>query len=103
MHHADFKRGDLEFSVYGRTWQSAEALNRGTIHKRNTNETPQFMDEIGHDYRLSRYDKAARNTGLGLSFLNLPGFERDLYGNLRGQDRAWDRGAIEHVLEDEQN
>jgi hypothetical protein len=89
--------GSLELSLFGRKWPNAEALNRATIYKHNTSAPPRFQDEARHDYRLAPNDQVARNTGLDLSFLDLPGLEQDLYGNPRGHGGTWDRGAIEYA------
>lgn len=91
----------LRISYLGRSWANAEALNAGTRYKGNTFAIPSFEDSVRHDYRLKPTDAAARNQGADLSFLNLPGLERDMCGNIRGADGAWDMGAIETPPADE--
>jgi hypothetical protein len=57
------------------------------------------VDAATLDFRLAEADTVARGTGTNLTVLNLPGFDRDMYGNLRGESRKWDRGALVYDAE----
>ncbi len=84
------------FSVNGAGYANAEAYNAATKYKHSTSAVPAFMDAAAYDYRLSGSDTVARNKGINLSFLNLPGINEDLMGNPRGAGGAWDIGALEY-------
>src|SRR5262249_13660200 len=94
---ASGKFGTTEFSAFGVQWADGDAMSRSTIYIHNTSKAPRFVDEVNHDYRLADDDHVARDTGVDLSFLGLPGLDTDLYGHRRGFGRGWDRGALEWV------
>jgi hypothetical protein len=78
---------------------NAEAVNAASGYASNASALPTFVDAATLDFRLAEADTVARGTGTNLTVLNLPGFDRDLYGNLRGESRKWDRGALVYGAE----
>jgi hypothetical protein len=89
-----------EFGYLG-TKPNAEAINAATGYKTNTSRLPSFRSPSTYDYRPSDTDRVLRDTGTNWSALaialGLPDYNLDLYGNVRGADGAWDRGAFEYA------
>ena len=80
----------------GVTYDNAELFNNATIYNSNTSAQPSFMSVAGKDFRLSSSDTAAKNKGANLLGI-APDIDKDLMGNIRGQDGAWDIGAFEET------
>ncbi len=83
------------FGVLG-SYPNAEAYNAATKYKHNSGTVPSMVNAEAYDYRPTASDTVARNKGVNLSFLNVPGINQDVMGNPRGAGGAWDIGAFEY-------
>ena len=84
----------------GATYYGAGAFNAAGIenYTNNSSANPSFINSAGNDFRLASDDTVAMDKGMDLSYLtNLCSTNLlvDLWGNLRGQNSAWDVGAME--------
>jgi hypothetical protein len=66
-------------------------------YSHNIGIQPKFVSVSGLDFSLAIDDMAAKDKGVDLSFLGLPGIDKDLAGNQRGQGGIWDIGALEYT------
>lgn len=82
----------------GTVYANSESLNSATGLSGNTSVVPALLSTNQYDFRLAESDTVARNKGYSLSSLTnvFPELMRDLWGNTRGSDSAWDIGANEY-------
>ncbi|MCC7374073.1 MAG: LamG domain-containing protein [Verrucomicrobiales bacterium] len=82
----------------GTVYANSESLNTATGLQGNTSATPGLASINDYDFRLTSADAVARNKGFNLGALTnkFPELMRDLWGNQRGLENAWDIGASEY-------
>jgi hypothetical protein len=81
---------------------SARVFNAYVGAVSNMNAPVRFVNAPSFDFRLQAGDRAARNRGIDLAAIvpvalleMMPDYDKDMLGNRRGADGAWDRGAFE--------
>ncbi|MEK7130088.1 MAG: hypothetical protein AAB793_00360 [Patescibacteria group bacterium] len=79
---------DWDYSYYSNQAGPVQIPINYDANKQVNNNEP-FIDRTGEDFRLTE----PTNSGLTLD----DEFKYDMYGNVRGADGVWDRGAIEYT------
>jgi hypothetical protein len=99
-----YKSSDLPFTHNIVAGINKSASYRGTIYpdvtgaaNGNSSAMPNVISITNYDFRLANDDKVAKDQGISLAGLTnqFPELMVDLWGNLRGNDGAWDIGANE--------
>jgi len=104
-----FNRADEEVEAYNNLWYQCPATAHMPGVTRQDYETyidTETRGELGpNDKRLKRVDPfvSARERDCHLARATDPGkkleapYDRDMFGNVRGADGAWDHGAMEFI------